>query len=48
MMKRLFAEPQTVPPKFAGYLSDLHELANLLPDAARTSIVSDIQHLSSP
>src|SRR5229473_1702276 len=48
MMKRLFAEPQTVPPKFAGYLSELHELANLLPDSARTAIVSDIQHLSSP
>jgi hypothetical protein len=48
MMKRLFAEPQTVPPKFAGYLSDLHELADLLPDSARTTIVSDIEHLSSP
>jgi wyosine [tRNA(Phe)-imidazoG37] synthetase (radical SAM superfamily) len=48
MMKRLFAEPQTVPPKFAGYLSDLHELANLLPESARTTIVGDIQHLSSP
>ena len=48
MMKRLFAEPQTVPPKFAGYLSDLHELADLLPDSARTTIVSDIAHLSSP
>jgi len=48
MMKRLFAEPQTVPPKFAGYLSELHELANLLPDSARTAIVSDIEHLSSP
>jgi wyosine [tRNA(Phe)-imidazoG37] synthetase (radical SAM superfamily) len=47
MMKRLFAEPQTVPPKFAGYLSELHELANLLPDSARTTIVSDIAHLSS-
>lgn len=48
MMKRLFAEPQTVPPKFAGYLSELHELAPLLPDSARTSIINDIQHLSSP
>ena len=47
MMKRLFAEPQTVPPKFAGYLSELHELAKLLPDSARNTIVSDIQHLSS-
>jgi wyosine [tRNA(Phe)-imidazoG37] synthetase (radical SAM superfamily) len=47
MMKRLFAEPQTVPPKFAGYLNDLHELANLLPDSARNTIVGDIQHLSS-
>jgi hypothetical protein len=48
MMKRLFAEPQTVPPKFAGYLSELHELATLLPDPARTNIVKDIEHLSSP
>ncbi len=48
MMKRLFAEPQTVPQKFAGYLSDLLELAELLPPSARTAIVSDIQHLSSP
>jgi hypothetical protein len=47
MMKRLFAEPQTVPPKFAGYLNELHELAKLLPDSARNTIVSDIQHLSS-
>jgi wyosine [tRNA(Phe)-imidazoG37] synthetase (radical SAM superfamily) len=48
MMKRLFAEPQTVPPKFAGYLNDLHELANIMPDSARTSILNDIQHLSAP
>lgn len=48
MMKRLFAEPQTVPPKFAGYLTDLHELANIMPDSARTSILKDIQHLSAP
>jgi hypothetical protein len=48
MMKRLFAEPQTVPPKFAGYLTDLHELANIMPDSTRTSILNDIQHLSAP
>ena len=47
MMKRLFAEPQTVPPRFAGYLTDLHELANIMPDSARTSILNDIQHLSA-
>ncbi len=45
MMKRLFAEPQTVPPKFARYLSELHEIANLLPDSARTTIVRDLEHL---
>src|SRR6266404_1272842 len=48
MMKRLFAEPQTVPPKLAGYLTDLHELANIMPDSARTTILNDIQHLSAP
>ena len=48
MMKRLFAEPQTVPPRFAGYLTDLHELAKTMPDSARTSILNDIQHLSAP
>ena len=47
MMKRLFAEPQTVPPKFAGYLTDLHELADLLPESSRTAILADIEHLSS-
>ena len=47
MMKRLFAEPQTVPPKFARYLSELHEIANLLPDSARTTIVRDLEHLSN-
>jgi MoaA/NifB/PqqE/SkfB family radical SAM enzyme len=45
MMKRLFAEPQTVPPKFARYLTDLQEIANIMPDSARTSILNDIQHL---
>src|SRR5258707_2155774 len=45
MMKRLFAEPQPVPPKFARYLSELHEIANLLPDSARTTIVRDLEHL---
>ena len=47
MLKRLFAEPQTVPPKFAGYLTQLNELASLLPGAARTTIISRIDHLSS-
>lgn len=47
MMKRLFAEPQTVPPKFAVYLTDLHELANQLPDSSRSSILDQIQHLSA-
>jgi hypothetical protein len=46
MMKRLFAEPQTVPPKFAVHLSELREIAGLLPDSARTAIVKDIEHLS--
>ena len=48
MLKRLFAEPQTVPPKFAGYLTQLNELASLLPGAARTTIISRIDHLSAP
>ena len=47
MLKRLFAEPQTVPPKFADYLNQLNELATLLPDSARTAIIRNIQHLSS-
>ncbi len=47
MMKRLFAEPQTVPPKFAGYLTDLRELAHVLPESSRTAILADIEHLSS-
>lgn len=46
MLKRLFAEPQTVPSKFAGYLDELNELAPLFPDAARKSIMQSIQHLS--
>ena len=46
MMRRLFAERQTVPPKFARYLSELQDLAGLLPDSARTAIVKDIEHLS--
>ena len=48
MMKRLFSQPQTVPPKFARYLTDLHEIADTMPEAARTTILTDIQHLSSP
>jgi wyosine [tRNA(Phe)-imidazoG37] synthetase (radical SAM superfamily) len=48
MMKRLFSQPQTVPPKFARYLTDLHEIADIMPEAARTTILTDIQHLSSP
>jgi hypothetical protein len=47
MMKRLFAEPQTVPPKYARFLDELHELADRLPDTARTTVVSEIQHLST-
>jgi hypothetical protein len=46
MLKRLFADPQTVPPKFAGYLDGLNELAPFFPDVARKSIMQSIQHLS--
>jgi hypothetical protein len=46
MMRRLFTEPQTVPPKFAQYISDLRELASSLPDSARAGILKDIEHLS--
>lgn len=48
MMKRLFSEPQTVPAKYAGYLTDLQDLAEIMPDASRTSILNDINHLSVP
>jgi hypothetical protein len=47
MMKRLFSEPQTVPPKFGRFLGELHQLANLLPDPARTNVVRDVEHLTS-
>jgi wyosine [tRNA(Phe)-imidazoG37] synthetase (radical SAM superfamily) len=46
MMRRLFAEPQTVPPKFARHLSELRELVDLLPDSAGTAIGRDIEHLT--
>jgi len=46
MLKRLFAEPQTVPPKFAGYLDQLNELAAAFPESARSNIISNIKHLS--
>ena len=47
MMKRLFNDPQTVPPKFGRFLRELHEFADMLPDPARATVVSDVQHLKS-
>jgi len=45
MMKRLFSEAQTVPPKYARALDAVHDLADRLPDAVRTAILSDVAHL---
>lgn len=48
MMKRLFSEPQTVPQKYARVLRELHDVASKLPDPARTAVVQDVAHLTSP
>lgn len=47
MMKRLFHEPQTVPPKFGRFLRELHEFADRLPDPTRTTVLRDVAHLQS-
>ena len=45
MMKRLFGEAQTVPPKYARLLHAVHDLADRLPDGARTAILREVEHL---
>lgn len=48
MMKRLFSDAQTVPPKYARVLQAVHELADRLPDGARTAVRREVEHLSAP
>ena len=48
MMKRLFSEAQTVPPKYARALGAVHDLADRLPDGARTAILREVEHLRTP
>ncbi len=47
MMHRLFAEPQAIPPKFGRFLNELNEIADKLPEPARTKVVRDVEHLTS-
>jgi hypothetical protein len=48
MIHRLFPEPQTVPPKYAGYLRDLHDLTLGLPDPTRAGTLEAVKHLTVP
>jgi hypothetical protein len=48
MMKRLFSESQTVPPRYAPFLHAVHDLAERLPDGSRTAILREVEHLSIP
>jgi hypothetical protein len=48
MLKRLFSEVQTVPPKYAPSLRAIHDLADRLPDGSRTAILREVEHLGTP
>jgi len=48
MMKRLFSEAQTVPPKYARFLHAVHAATDRLPDAARTGVLREVEHLRTP
>jgi molybdenum cofactor biosynthesis enzyme MoaA len=47
MMKRLFEDAQSVPPKYGRFLHALTDVASELPEPSRSTVIRDVEHLSS-